>query len=113
MSYTIKYPYGAATVEALAATGTLAVTISNQVTILDGVTTPSSGNRTVNLTISDEVIKGAVIVAKIKTAGTQTCTWGTGFTAPTMTGVAGKTIVVQFMYDGTAFIQTGAEIQLD
>lgn len=109
----IKSPFGAAEVIALSATGAQAVTIKNQATILDGVTTQATGNRTINLTINEFVTKGAIIVAKVKTAATETTTMGTGITGPVMTGVAGKTKTALFVYDGTAFIQAGAEVQLD
>lgn len=113
MSEIVKWPFGAASVVALSATGSQAVTISNELTIIDGQTTQASGNRTTNLTISSEVKAGAIIHAKVKSAATETMTWGTGFTAPTMTGASGKTKSVAFMYDGTTFKQIGAEVQLD
>lgn len=112
-NHIIKSPFGAAEVIALTATGTQAVTITNQVTILDGATTQATGNRTVNLTINEFVTKGAIIVAKLKTAATQTTTFNSGITGPVMTGVAGKTKTALFVYDGSAFIQAGAEVQID
>lgn len=110
---TIKHPFGNTDIIALNATGTQAVSISNTKTIIDGVTTQATGNRTINLTISSEVKAGAEIVIKSKTAATQTTVFGTGFIAPTITGVAGKTIVTSLIYDGTNFIAKNAQVQID
>lgn len=109
----VKWPFGEASTEALTATGDQAIELINEMTIIDGASTTATGNRTINLDINDEVGVGAMIVAKLKTTGTETTTFGTGFTAPTLTGVAGKTKVVSFIYDGTTFIQTGTAVQLD
>lgn len=109
----VKWPFGEASTEALTATGAQALEIINEMTIIDGAGTTATGNRTINLDINDEVGVGAMIVAKLKTTGTETTAFGTGFTAPTLTGVAGKTKVVSFIYDGATFIQTGTAVQLD
>jgi hypothetical protein len=113
MAEIVKWPFGAVTSSALSATGAQAVTIQNELTLIDGATTQATGNRTVNLTINAMVKAGAMIQANIKSAAVETCTWGTGMTAPVMTGVAGKTKSVLFVYDGTTFKQAGAEVQLD
>lgn len=109
----VKYPFGTADVVALTATGAQAVTIDNQLTIIDGVTTQATGNRTINLTISSEVQRGAIILCELKTQGTETTTFGTGIDAATITGVAGKTINQSFMYDGSNFVAMGASHQID
>ena len=109
----VKYPFGAATTVALTATGTQAVTIKNFVTIIDGVTTQATGNRTIDLTIDSEVLAGSIVHVKSKTAGTQTTIFGTGIDGITFTGVAGKTICKSFIYDGTTFTSMGASEQID
>jgi hypothetical protein len=109
----IKWPFGDATTEALSATGTQAVSIWNDLTIIDGVTAAASGNRTINLTISDAVKAGARLVCKLKTAATETTAFGTGMSGATITGVAGKTKNVEFVYDGTNFVEAGTPIQID
>lgn len=110
---TINYPVGNADVQALTATGTQAITISNALTIIDGVTTQATGNRTIDLTIEEGVKTGAKILVQSKTASTQTTVFGTSITGPTITGVAGKTKTALFIYDGSAFVQAGAEVQID
>lgn len=110
---TIKSPFGPATTVALSATGTQAVTIDNQVTIIDGVTTVATGNRTINLTIDSEIKSGAIVQVRSKTTATETTIFGTGIDGITLTGVAGKTICKAFMYDGTTFTSMGASEQID
>ena len=51
----------------------------------------ATGNRTINLTIGSVVASGALLFVKSKTNGTETTVFGTGFTAATITGEAGKT----------------------
>jgi len=109
----INYPFGAAQVVALSATGAQAITVSNQYLIIDGTTTTATGNRTLNLTISKDVKAGARIYIAAKTTGTETTIAGTGITMPTITGVAGKTKVTELIYNGTAFIATSAGYQID
>jgi len=113
MAEVIKWPFGAAGTASLSATGAQAVTINNELTIIDGVTTQATGNRTLNLTIGGGVKAGAMIFVKSKSNAVETLTFGTGCTAPVSTGVAGKTKTVSLMYDGTNFVQMGAEVQLD
>ena len=43
----VSYPFGDAASEALTATGAQAITVSEQVTYIDGVTTEATGNRTI------------------------------------------------------------------
>ena len=109
----LKFPFGAAETIALSATGAQAITITNTVTYLDGVTTQATGNRTLNLTIDSEVGVGAIIFLASKTNGTETTIAGTGMTMPTITGGAGKTKVTQLTYTGTNFIATSAGYQID
>jgi len=109
----IKHPFGAAATLPLSATGAQALTIDNDLTVIDGVTTEATGNRTLNLTVDSEIKAGAKILMKSKTNGTETTIFGTGITAPTITGVAGKTKTQQFTYDGTAFLPDGTSVQID
>jgi hypothetical protein len=109
----IKHPFGPATVETLSATGAQALTIDNSVTIIDGVTTQATGNRTINLTIDPTIGVGARLIVKSKTAATETTIFGTGMQGATITGVAGKTKVTEFVYDGTNFVNTNTPVQID
>jgi hypothetical protein len=110
---TIKYPSGAVSTSTLSATGTQAITITNQLTLIDGVTTIATGNRTIDLTISAEVKAGAIVWVESKTTATETTIFGTGIDGITFTGVAGKTLVKAFIYNGTAFKSMGATEQID
>lgn len=104
---------GRAKTVALSATGSQAITIDAQYTILDGVTTIATGNRTLDLTIDSEVGAGARIVVFNKTTGTETFIAGTNVVGPTVTGTAGKTKSWELVYDGTSFKTTNAAVQID
>ncbi len=108
----IKAPFGAASAVVLAATGTTALTITNQDSY---VATPviSTGNCTINLTLDSQLTAGAKLKLQGKGTGTETITFGTGIVGPVITNVAGKTWAQEFWYDGTRFIPTGAKIQID
>lgn len=108
----VKYPFGAADTLTIAATGTTAATITNQVTYVSDLPT-LTGNATLDLTVDSEVIAGAMIHLKVKTTATETFTFGTGCDAPVVTGVAGKTWTQSLWYDGTTFLPCGAKIQID
>lgn len=113
MADKVKYPFGAADTLSLSATGAQALTIDNQMTVIDGVTTVATGNRTINLTINSLVKTGARIFLKLKTTGTETTVFGTGMSGATITGVGGKTKTVECVYDGTNFVMAGTAIQID
>jgi hypothetical protein len=113
MAQKIKFPFGPATSVALSATGTQALTIDNMLTVVDGVTTQATGNRTLNLTIDANVSAGARMFVKSKTNGSETTIFGTGMQGATITGTAGKTKCVEFVYDGTNFVEAGTPVQID
>jgi hypothetical protein len=110
---TIHWPFGPADTIALSATGTQAISIANDVTIIDGVTTEATGNRTLNVTISAEVKAGALLLVRSKTNGTETTIFGTGIDGPTITGEAGKTYDALFVYTGSIFVQAGTAVKID
>ena len=107
----VSYPFGNADLQQPAYATPLAVTIDNQFTILDPAIL--TGVMTINLTLDQGVKKGAILICEITTTATEVTTFGTGFTSPTLTGVAGKTKVMQFVYDGTTFKPTAAGYQID
>lgn len=108
---TINWPFGPADLQQPAYAATLAVTITSNVTILDPAIL--TGNMTINLTIDSEVQRGAILQCQLTTTATEVTTFGTGFSSPTLTGVAGKTKVMTFMYDGTSFKPSAAGYQID
>lgn len=111
MAQTISYPFGDADLQQPAYAATLEVTITNQVTILDPAIL--TGNMTINLTINQGIKAGALILCELTTTATEVTTFGTGFSSPTLTGVAGKTKCMMFMYDGTSFKPWAAGYQID
>jgi len=109
----INFPFGALQTIVIGATGAQAVTVKNNFTYIDGVTTQATGDRTLNVTIDPEVQKGALVLVASKSAATQKMTFGDGITGPESTGVAGKTKTQLFVFTGVAFVAAGAEVQLD
>lgn len=109
----IKWPTGPATVTALTATGVQAITIENSSTILDGVAIQATGDRTINLTVDSEIQPGAKLQLRTKSNATEDNIFGTGITAVTFAGVAGKTFSISFTYDGSTFTPDGKEVQID
>jgi hypothetical protein len=107
----ISYPFGPADLQQPAYAATLAVTIDNQVTILDPAIL--TGNMTINLTLDQGIRAGALLLCELTATATEVTTFGTGFTSPTLTGVAGKTKVMGFIYDGTSFKPWAAGYQID
>ena len=108
-----KWPFGLADSKTLTATGAQALIIDDNMTIIDGVTVEATADRTLDLTIDSEVKAGAMIKLKSKTNGTEDTIFGTGISAPTITGVAGKTKTQGFTYDGVSFLPDGADVQID
>lgn len=114
MSQTIRFPFNDAKIIALTATGTQALTIADTLTILDGVTVEATGNRTLNLTLADDLLIGSRIIVRSKTNGTETTIFGTLMTGATITGSAAKTISAEFvLINSTTFEQVGAQQQID
>lgn len=113
MTKKAKFPFGPATTVAMTATGAQAITIENNLTIIDGVTVEATGARTLNLTIDESVDTGARIIVQSKSNATENMVFGTGITGPTVAGVAGKTFDFPFVYNGTAFVQEGLSVQID
>ena len=110
----VEFPVGAADEQALTANGAQAITITNMLTKLDGVTVVMvSSARTINLTITSGIRVGAKIIVISKSNGTENNVFGTSMTGPTVAGVNGKTHTFTFIYDGTNFVQQGLSVQLD
>jgi hypothetical protein len=110
----IRAPFAEGTTsDVLTATGAQAITIDTQYTVIDGATVSATGNRTINLTLDTNLEPNAEILVLSKTDGTETTVFGTGITAPTITGVAGKTHSQLFKFDGTAFYPAGTAVQID
>ncbi|GGB82966.1 hypothetical protein GCM10007424_23740 [Flavobacterium suaedae] len=73
-----------------------------------------TGNGTLNISSDARPFIGAEIIVKATSDATaRDLTFGTGFTAPTLTGVINKTKVQHFVYDGSAFVPVATAIQID
>lgn len=106
----VRWPFGAASVEVMKATGVTEVTVVNTLTIVDGVSVSATGDRTLNVTVDADLEVGARLVVKSKTTAAETLTPGVGMKGEEITGEAGKTAVAEYVYDGKAFVQTGKSI---
>ncbi|MEO6901553.1 MAG: hypothetical protein ABI241_00535 [Bacteroidia bacterium] len=109
----IRSPFGAASSVALTATGAQTLTIDGNLTVIDGVSVIATGSRTLNLIISPETAVGTKLILKNKTTAAETTVMGTGMTGLTITGVAGKTFLMEFIYDGVTFKAISPAVQID
>jgi hypothetical protein len=110
----IRGPFGTGNdSQSLTATGAQAITIDKQYTVIDGVTVPATGNRTINLTLDANLEDNAEILILSKTDATETTIFGTLITSKTITGVAGKTNSQLFKFNGTGFYPSGTAVQID
>jgi len=100
-----KFPFGAADVQAIVGTGTKAVTVSDNLTVL-GLST-MTGAITLNLTFDQNYNIGARIVVHVvqDTTG-RDITLGTGFAASAadLTGVASDEDIIELYYNGTSMV---------
>jgi hypothetical protein len=106
----VKWPFGAASVEVMNEKSNTEITVVNTLTIVDGVSTSATGNRTLKITADADLEVGARLVVKSKTTAAETLTPGVGMKGEVIEGQAGKTAVAEYVYDGTAFVQTGKSI---
>lgn len=109
---TVNYPFGAAQGFTAAASGTVAVTISNQMAYMSSVPTLTAAT-TLSLTASSKLKAGAIVLVAVKTTSTEVTTFAGSVVAPAVTGVSGKTWTQAFLYNGTNFYPCGAKIQVD
>lgn len=109
----IKYPFGPADEVVLTAEGAQAIEVNNMLTIVDGATTAATDDRTLNLEIDDNLEVGARIFLKSKTTATETTAFGDGIIGADIAGTAGKTKCVEFVYDGSNFVEVGTPVQID
>ena len=108
-----KWPFGAATLVVLMAAGIQVVSVVNNLTIVDGTSNVATADRTINLDIATDVEPGARLIVKSKTNATENLIPGTCIKGTVVPGTSGKTKVVEYVYDGTSFIQTAAAVQID
>jgi hypothetical protein len=107
----VNYPFGDCDYKNPAHAAAQAVTITEQMTILEPAI--ATANVTLNLTIDAQVKRGAMLIVKFKTTATETLTFGTGCDSAVITGVAGKTQVQALVFDGTLFVGITAKVQID
>jgi archaellum biogenesis protein FlaJ (TadC family) len=107
----INYPFGAAQTFTAAASGTVVVTVNNQMSVMSAPTLTAAA--TLSLTSSSNLKAGAILLVAVKTTSTEITTFAGSVVAPAVTGVAGKTWTQAFLYNGTNFYPMGVKQQVD
>lgn len=107
----ISYPFGAAQTFTAAASGTVAVTINNQMAIMSAPTLTAAA--TLSLTAGSNLKAGAIVLVAVKTTSTEVTTFAGAVVSPTVAGVAGKTWTQGFIYNGSYFYPIGTKQQVD
>ncbi|MBF6607764.1 MAG: hypothetical protein ITG00_03395 [Flavobacterium sp.] len=106
-----KYLMNASVAFALVYAATMEAEVSDTRTI---ITIPMTGNGALSLSADSKPSIGDEIILKVSSDGTaRDLTFGTGFTAPTLSGTISKTKVLSLVYDGTSFIATSAAVQIN
>lgn len=108
----INFPVGNADIKALPYLATQAVTIDNEMTILDFAIL--TGNTTLNLTVNPLIRNGAKLFIKVPaTANANDLLLGAGIDGPNIVGVATKTKTQSFTLVNGVFLPDGASVQIN
>lgn len=110
-SKTLNYPFGAAQSFTAATSGTVAVTVNNQMAIMSAPTLTAAA--TISVTAGSNLKAGAILLVAVKTTSTEVTTFAGAVVSPTVAGVAGKTWTQGFIYNGTYFYPMGTKQQVD
>jgi hypothetical protein len=107
----ISYPFGAAQTFTAAASGTVNVTINNQMAIMTAPTLTAAA--TLSFTAVSGLKAGATLLVAVKTTSTEVTTFAGAVSSSTVEGVAGKTWTQGFIYNGSKFYPVGTKQQVD
>jgi hypothetical protein len=107
----ISYPFGAAQTFTAANSGTIAVTVNNQMAIMSAPTLTAAA--TLSITAASSLKAGAILLVSVKTNATEVTTFAGAVVSPTVAGVAGKTWTQGFIYNGSVFYPMGTKQQVD
>ncbi|HTF81464.1 MAG TPA: hypothetical protein VL947_07060 [Cytophagales bacterium] len=107
----VKWPFGKATVLTPDMASIIAIDARNNKTI---VNLSINADVTLNVTPDAQLAAGAELILKVTATNTgDDVTLGTSIDGPNIVGAATKTKTQGFVYNGTAFIPTGAAVQID
>lgn len=113
----VQYPFGAASFPAVTVTSKVtaqAISINNTLTYIDLGTIDTNKVLTVSAASNYAIQKGAMLYIKATSDATaRSLTPSTGFTGVALSGTISKTKVMQFIYDGTKFIECSTPIQIN
>lgn len=108
---TVMFPNGAFETQTPAYASTLNLTIDNPFTF---VKVSVTGNMTVNLTeVITPPVGSLILIEVVSDSSARTITWGTGMVGPALVTVATKTHVIEFFFDGSNFVASGASAQIN
>lgn len=108
----VQWPAAKATSLTISASGTTALTISNNMNYVATAPTLTAA-ATISLTPGTNLRPGAMVMISVKTTSTEVTTFAGSAISASVTGVAGKTWSQGFYYNGTYFYPMGAKIQID
>lgn len=111
----VNYPFGAADFSTLTVDNdTLSPTIKNQVTYLTGSDTLIANTIIMGTNISSKLKAGALLYLRLKSGvvARSVTPNSTKFTGVAVSGVASKTKLIQFVYDGSKFVYVSS-FQID
>ena len=106
-----KYKIGCAVAFTIAFASEMLANVSESRNI---ITINLTGAGSLDISPDAKPVIGDEIILKVSSDGTaRDLSFGSGFSAPTLTGVTNKTKTQRFVYDGSKFIATGAAVQIN
>lgn len=106
------YKIGSATAIAIAYAASMEINPTQSKTIATIALVGGNGSLALGADAKPQV--GDELVLKVSSDGTaRNLTFGTGFTAPTLSGTINKTKTQTLVYDGTSFIASSSPVQID
>jgi len=105
----VRWPFGSVDVQSPVYAASIQATINNPSTVLKLSLT---GDLALSLSLNSELTPGAILLVEVTSDTTaRKVTFGTGFSSPVLFGVASKTFVHAFEYDGVSFVLMGAAVE--
>lgn len=104
----VRYPFGKAEIQTVAAAAAIAATINNSMSLLTIGQMTAAG--TLNLTVNPETEVGATLMVKVSADGTnRALTPGTGMTGAAVTITASKSFALTYRYDGSNYVHVATQ----
>ena len=105
MDVTVKFPFGAADVIQPGDAATITVDVKNTFTIIKFPAGALGGNRTLNLTASQDTMPGSrVKVDVVQNTPARNLSFGSNIVAPALAGVVNDRDAIELVWDGEQFV---------